>query len=395
MAYELKELGWYDEDIKSISSSISGQVMTITITLQNGNTLDTTVTLPEATGAKVTSISNAIVDNKLTTTVTLSDGSSVTSEAVDLPTVNISGKQDKEINLTGFTAKTVEGALTEAKAAGETASTNLTAHIGNKENPHGVTAAQVGLGNVNNTSDNDKPVSTAQQTALDAKLDKVKTTTPNPQVYAKNADGTQGMLNVGGTAGDDLPNISQINRAFDALFATVGEAVSGCERTDNKVTEVTGEGSDVQYPSTSALVKYVAANAQSAYRLEVPSLPYVVSQDEYNKLIADKNSYIIDNGDNRTFRYSHPEDNGDGELIYYFGEQLQISSDGDTQLRMLRLSPNRQLIVVATRLQSVANKTYTLSSSSTDTQYPTAKAVVDYTTTAIANAITTALNTPV
>lgn len=204
MAYELKELGWYDEDIKSISSSISGQVMTITITLQSGNTLDTTVTLPEVTGAKVTNISNAIVNNKLTTTVTLSDGNSVTSEAVDLPTVNISGKQDKEINLTGFTAKTVEEALTEAKAASETASTNLTAHIDNKENPHGVTAAQVGLGNVTNTSDADKPVSTAQQTALDKKLDKVTTGSILPQAYVKNSDGSQGVA-------DYIPGVFYFN----------------------------------------------------------------------------------------------------------------------------------------------------------------------------------------
>lgn len=43
-------------------------------------------------------------------------------------------------------------------------------HIGNKSNPHAVTKAQVGLGNVNNTSDADKPVSTAQATAIaDAK----------------------------------------------------------------------------------------------------------------------------------------------------------------------------------------------------------------------------------
>lgn len=43
-------------------------------------------------------------------------------------------------------------------------------HIGNKSNPHGVTKAQVGLGKVNNTSDADKPVSTAQATAIaDAK----------------------------------------------------------------------------------------------------------------------------------------------------------------------------------------------------------------------------------
>ena len=39
------------------------------------------------------------------------------------------------------------------------------------DNPHGVTASQVGLGNVDNTSDLNKPVSTAQQAALDLKAD--------------------------------------------------------------------------------------------------------------------------------------------------------------------------------------------------------------------------------
>lgn len=48
--------------------------------------------------------------------------------------------------------------------------TKVNNHIANKSNPHGVTKSQVGLGNVNNTSDADKPVSTAQAAAIaDAK----------------------------------------------------------------------------------------------------------------------------------------------------------------------------------------------------------------------------------
>lgn len=48
--------------------------------------------------------------------------------------------------------------------------TKVNNHIANKSNPHTVTRAQVGLGNVNNTSDVDKPVSTAQAAAIaDAK----------------------------------------------------------------------------------------------------------------------------------------------------------------------------------------------------------------------------------
>jgi hypothetical protein len=45
---------------------------------------------------------------------------------------------------------------------------DLDTHVGDTSNPHSVTAAQVGLGNVDNTSDLDKPISTATQEALDS-----------------------------------------------------------------------------------------------------------------------------------------------------------------------------------------------------------------------------------
>lgn len=44
----------------------------------------------------------------------------------------------------------LDSAIADAKKAGTDAQTNLTAHIGNKENPHEVTKVQVGLGNVTN-----------------------------------------------------------------------------------------------------------------------------------------------------------------------------------------------------------------------------------------------------
>lgn len=65
-------------------------------------------------------------------------------------------------------------------------------HKDNKSNPHMVTAAQVGLGNVNNTSDANKPVSTAQQAALDTKIDKAGGT------FSGNV-AIQGNLTVSGT----------------------------------------------------------------------------------------------------------------------------------------------------------------------------------------------------
>lgn len=59
----------------------------------------------------------------------------------------------------GDNIKTIFGLIKNAIAS-------LYAHIVNYSNPHKVTKAQVGLSNVNNTSDANKPISTATQTAL-------------------------------------------------------------------------------------------------------------------------------------------------------------------------------------------------------------------------------------
>lgn len=63
--------------------------------------------------------------------------------------------------------------------------TDLNAHKSNASNPHGVSKAHIGLPNVDNTSDTSKPVSTAQQAALNAK---VSTTTYNAQVLNAHAN---------------------------------------------------------------------------------------------------------------------------------------------------------------------------------------------------------------
>lgn len=80
----------------------------------------------------------------------------------------------KEVNDRKGEITRVEKSISDEAATRAQADTDVNAkvdsHIANKSNPHGVTKAQVGLSNVNNTSDADKPVSTAQATAIaDAK----------------------------------------------------------------------------------------------------------------------------------------------------------------------------------------------------------------------------------
>lgn len=60
----------------------------------------------------------------------------------------------------------VDGLIADTGSDVTALETKVNNHITNKSNPHTVTKTQVGLGNVNNTSDADKPVSTAQATAI-------------------------------------------------------------------------------------------------------------------------------------------------------------------------------------------------------------------------------------
>ena len=86
----------------------------------------------------------------------------------------LQGNITKEVNDRKGEITRVEKLITDEAATRAQADIDVNEkvdlHIANKSNPHGVTKAQVGLANVNNTSDADKPVSTAQATAIaDAK----------------------------------------------------------------------------------------------------------------------------------------------------------------------------------------------------------------------------------
>ena len=60
--------------------------------------------------------------------------------------------------------------IAQAKKSEVTAvDSKVDTHVARVDNPHGVTKAQVGLGNADDTSDADKPISTATQSALDLK----------------------------------------------------------------------------------------------------------------------------------------------------------------------------------------------------------------------------------
>lgn len=119
---------------------------------------------------EVTDRKNA--DNTLKTTLEKAIADAKTE--LETADATLQGNITKEVNDRKGEITRVEKLITDEAATRAQADIDVNEkvdlHIANKSNPHGVTKAQVGLGKVNNTSDADKPVSTAQATAIaDAK----------------------------------------------------------------------------------------------------------------------------------------------------------------------------------------------------------------------------------
>lgn len=119
----------------------------------------------------------------------------------------------------------------------------LTSHTSNTSNPHSVTKSQVGLSNVDNTSDANKPVSTATQTALNAKqatlvsgtnIKTVNNTTllgsGNVAVQATLVSGTN-IKTINGTSvlgsGDIVTSVQLSYRHDFNVYDYLGKAASG------------------------------------------------------------------------------------------------------------------------------------------------------------------------
>ena len=94
-------------------------------------------------------------------------------EQVDLTSYKKAEQTTAEISAAVQTHNTAGDAHADIRTtlAGKAEQTDLEAHTADTDNPHSVTKAQVGLGNVDNTADADKPVSSAVQAALERKQD--------------------------------------------------------------------------------------------------------------------------------------------------------------------------------------------------------------------------------
>ena len=138
---------------------------------------------PGDKGKATTDKLNRIPDKLITDTVNVNQ--STTKAVLNFTTYRQEAQQIGKNTLTITSATTSQAGLMSSSdktkldglkdQAGITSDinavqTNLKTHINNKSNPHKVTKDQVGLGNVDNTSDANKPISNATQTALNGKF---------------------------------------------------------------------------------------------------------------------------------------------------------------------------------------------------------------------------------
>lgn len=139
--------------------------------------LDRDAAIKVAKDALQASITKEVTDRKsadATLKTTLEKAIADAKTELETADATLQGNITKEVNDRKGEITRVEELITDEAATRAQADTTVNAkvdsHIANKSNPHGVTKVQVGLGNVNNTSDANKPVSTAQATAIaDAK----------------------------------------------------------------------------------------------------------------------------------------------------------------------------------------------------------------------------------
>lgn len=114
-------------------------------------------------------------------------------------------------------------------------------HISDTDNPHGVTAAQVGLGNVENHGDEDLDVSAAMQEILDTKLDVAKVYSAS--FYTTDDDGNTALR-------DDVDE--------DTYSEYAWSAASGYSLYTSVETYINGDYSDIE-SRISAIEEYLTA----------------------------------------------------------------------------------------------------------------------------------------
>lgn len=180
----------------------------------------------------------------------------------------------------------------------------------------------------------------------------------------------QGIANKGDGSG--LINYYNVLIQVDVTGMILYAAAQKIENAGNKVTAITGTGNDKNYPTTKAVADYVTS--KEPYHVELTGASGTLSDEQYSKLKADDNSYILfSHAAANTQKIKFYRQETDGSILTYCSENLLDSAS-------IIILPDKAWRKNEAVAEDQSNKTDTLSASSTSKQYPTAKAVFDYVT---------------
>ena len=168
--------------------------------------------------------------------------------------------------------------------------TNLETHINNKSNPHEVTKDQVGLGNVDNTSDANKPISTATQTALNGKFsatdgNALKQRVDNiPELVATDitVDSDNDSVNI------SLDKTSIVDGTLSGTTININSATASkagiLVPTDkSKIDKIITNGNGTKYLSDNGTYKEVSGGGESNIYMFSPTISgNGISEQDYN-----------------------------------------------------------------------------------------------------------------
>lgn len=176
--------------------------------------------------------------------------------------------------------------------------TNLETHINNKSNPHEVNKAQVGLGNVDNTSDANKPISTATQNALNSKfnasdgnaLKQTIENMPNLVVTEGRLSHKNNGISLSLIQQDlkDQANADSILLKFNPATDSTAGIILPSDKT--KIDKIITNGNGTKYLSDNGTYKEVSGEGESNIYVFSPTISgNGISEQDYNNFKAAAN----------------------------------------------------------------------------------------------------------
>lgn len=169
--------------------------------------------------------------------------------------------------------------------------TNLETHINNKSNPHEVTKDQVGLGNVDNTSDANKPISNATQTALNGKF-----SATDGNALKQTIEDMPNLVVTEGRVSHENNNISLSLRQqdlkdpvnTDSILLTFNPATDSTAgiilpSDKSKIDKIITNGNGTKYLSDNGTYKEVSGGGESNIYVFSPTISgNGISEQDYN-----------------------------------------------------------------------------------------------------------------